>query len=544
MPAKFRQYRFALSLDCRTFLVAREQEDEKKPTEHDGFFDMLRTAVETIEVGVTGIAGRYAVNGSASGDAVSFHLRNDAELRKGREPKHDDGDENRKCRALSENLQRPSDCEQENEDGPGRESFIVQCAKTLCDDGSGGVSIRNGTERSPGGDREKEQSAEPDDKSQPDNGAKQGFHATQGTGCREQGTGQSPKLPAGAGGYRVVGFNGIVRRMKESFVLPVLLAVGWVGGVPSTARAQTLLVANQVDRTVSVIDMKTGDQDTVAEGIEGQWGHEIAVAKDGRTAYLPIYGNSGVGKPGIDGQKMLVIDLGLRTVTGVVNFGHGVRPHLPVVDQASGMLYVTTELDDAVTEIDPQTLRIVGKVPTGQKESHMLVLSHDGKLGYTANVGPGTVSVLDMAGRTTVAVIPVAPIVQRIAISRDDRLVFTSDQTSPRLAVIDTAGKRVQSWVDLPGLGYGSATTPDGKWLLVAIPGKDEVAVVDLGAMKVARTVPVAADPQEILVPPDGRVAYVSCIKTGQVAAIDLDQWKVQKLLDAGKGADGLGWAP
>lgn len=155
MPAKFRQYRFALSLDCRTFLVAREQEDEKKPTEHDGFFDMLRTAVETIEVGVTGIAGRYAVNGSASGDAVSFHLRNDAELRKGREPKHDDGDENRKCRALSENLQRPSDCEQENEDGPGRESFIVQCAKTLCDDGSGGVSIRNGTERSPGGDREK-----------------------------------------------------------------------------------------------------------------------------------------------------------------------------------------------------------------------------------------------------------------------------------------------------------------------------------------------------------------------------------------------------
>jgi len=70
------------------------------------------------------------------------------------------------------------------------------------------------------------------------------------------------------------------------------------------------------------------------------------------------------------------------------------------------------------------------------------------------------------------------------------------------------------------------------------------VAVVDLGAMRVVRTVPVAAAPQEILVRPDGRVAYVSCETTGQVAAIDLTQWKVEKLIDAGKGADGLGWAP
>ncbi len=29
----------------------------------------------------------------------------------------------------------------------------------------------------------------------------------------------------------------------------------------------------------------------------------------------------------------------------------------------------------------------------------------------------------------------------------------------------------------------------------------------------------------------------------GKVAAIDLAQWKVAKLIDAGKGDDGLGWA-
>jgi YVTN family beta-propeller protein len=333
--------------------------------------------------------------------------------------------------------------------------------------------------------------------------------------------------------------------MKKNLALCLLLGVVGVGVMARNADAQTLLVANQADRTVSVIDPASGQEiATIGEEVPGQWGHEIAGSADGHTAFLPIYGNSGVGKPGIDGQKLLVIDLGLQQVKGVINFGHGVRPHQPVLDAAHGLLYVTTELDDAITVIDPQSLQIVDKIPTGQKESHMLVLSHDGRMGYTANVGPGTVSVLDMMGRKTVAVIPVAGEVQRIAISRDDRLVFTSDVKQPRLAVIDTAAKQVKTWVDLPGMGYGAAATQDGKWLLLAIPAKNEVAVIDLGSLQVARTVNVAADPQEILIRPDGKVAYVSCEGTGQVAAIDLAEWKVEKLISAGKGADGLGWAP
>ncbi len=153
---------------------------------------------------------------------------------------------------------------------------------------------------------------------------------------------------------------------------------------------------------------------------------------------FPIYGSTGVGKPGIDGHEMLFIDIASRKIVGNIDFGHGVRPHLPVLDPATGMLYVTTELDKSVTIVDPKTRKIVGAVPTGQDESHMLAISHDGKRGYTANVGPGTVSVLDMAGRKTLAVIPVSKHVQRISISNDDKLVFTADQTKPELVVIDT----------------------------------------------------------------------------------------------------------
>ena len=69
----------------------------------------------------------------------------------------------------------------------------------------------------------------------------------------------------------------------------------------------------------------------------------------------------------------------------------------------------------------------------------MLIVSRDGKRGYTANVEPGTVSVLDMTARKTIAVIPISGMTQRIAMSRDGSMVFTADQTKPQIAVIDTA---------------------------------------------------------------------------------------------------------
>jgi DNA-binding beta-propeller fold protein YncE len=303
-----------------------------------------------------------------------------------------------------------------------------------------------------------------------------------------------------------------------------------------------LLVANQGDHNLSLIDPSAGKQ-VAAIPVDGVTGHEVAVSPDGKIAYVPIYGDSGVGRPGTDGTKISVIDLASRKVVHTIDFGHGVRPHCAIYDQSSGMLYVTTELDKSISIIDPKTLTIVGSVPTGQEQSHMLALSRDGSRGYTANVGPGTVSVLDMKARKTLAIIPISKGTQRIAISRDDSMVFTADQVKPQLAVIDTATNKVKTWVPLPGVGYGTAPTLDGRWLLVALRSSKQVAVVDLKTMQVAKTIDVPDGPAEILIAPNGKTAYVACNAKSQIAEIDLGQWKVARVIDAGKTADGLAWA-
>jgi DNA-binding beta-propeller fold protein YncE len=322
----------------------------------------------------------------------------------------------------------------------------------------------------------------------------------------------------------------------------VFAVFAFAQGHAAKTGAPLLLVANQHDHNLSLIDPTAGKQ-VATVPVDGVTGHEVAASPDGKTAYVPIYGDSGVGRPGTDGSKLSVIDLPSRKLVHTIDFGHGVRPHCAIYDRNSGMLYVTTELDKTVSIIDPKTLKIVGSVPTGQEQSHMLVLTRDGSKGYTANVGPGTVSVLDMKGRKTLAIIPVSKNTQRIAISPDDSMVFTADQTKPQLAVIDTATNKVKTWVPLPSVGYGTAPTPDGRWLLVALRTSKQVAVVDLRTMKVAKTLDVPDGPAEVLIAPGGKTAYVACNSKDQVAEIDLGQWKVSRVIDAGKDADGMAWA-
>ncbi|HEY1764113.1 MAG TPA: YncE family protein [Opitutaceae bacterium] len=303
-----------------------------------------------------------------------------------------------------------------------------------------------------------------------------------------------------------------------------------------------LVVANKGDATLSIVDVTVGLQiATVPE--DAKTGHEVAVSPDGKRAFVPIYGSAGVGQPGTDGQLIREISLTSHSIAGTLDFHKGVRPHKVVFGPVNGLLYVTTELENSITIINPRNLKIVGSIPTGSPQSHMLAITHDGHRGYTCNVKPGSVSVLDLDENKLITTIPVSPIAQRIALSADERLAFTADQTAARLAVIDTQANAVTSSIPLPGLAFGTAATPDGRWLVAALPALSMVALIDLNSMTVSRTLNVPKAPQEVLIRPDGGVAYVSCDASGQIAVIDLARWRLERLIAVGPVCDGLAWA-
>jgi YVTN family beta-propeller protein len=301
-----------------------------------------------------------------------------------------------------------------------------------------------------------------------------------------------------------------------------------------------LVVANQYEHSVQIVDPeKRAAISKISVGVNG---HEVVVSKDGRFAYVPIYGNSGVGKPGTDGSTIDVIDVQVGKLAGSIDLGKPLRPHRAEFGP-DGLLYVTAELAKAVDVVDPSTRKVLAEIPTGQEQSHMLILSPDGRRGYTANVSAGSVSVLDLAKRSLITTIPVAKSVQRISISPDGARVFTHDQDASRIAVIDTATNKIASWIELPDAAYASEPTRDGRWLLALSMVADRLFVVDLQTQKVVRSLEVPKGSSEILVRPDGEVAYVSGTRAGKIAVINLRSWEMRESIELTPGVDGLAWA-
>lgn len=303
------------------------------------------------------------------------------------------------------------------------------------------------------------------------------------------------------------------------------------------ASAGLLLVANQVSHTLLVVDPDSGKQ--LAVVTLGVNDHEVVASPDGRFAYAPIYSNVGLGVAGTNGQTIDVVDIAAGKLAYSIDLGKPVRPHKAVF-ASDGLLYVTAELENAIYVVDPATRKVIGSIPTGEPQSHMIAIHGD--RGYTANVDTGTVSVLDLKQRKLISEIHAADNIQRISVSPDGSWVFTHAKDK-RVIVIDAASNRVKTSIPMPATPYSSAVSNDGKFLVVLFPSEPRAVVVDLSTYKIVREVELPRAATEMLMDPRGGIAYISCFSSGQIAVLNLNTWKVERMIDLSAGVDGLAWA-
>lgn len=329
--------------------------------------------------------------------------------------------------------------------------------------------------------------------------------------------------------------------------------------------AGRLLVVEKGDRSIGVVDLDSGRR---IGGVRasGFVPHEVVATADGKRAFVPVYGDANVGQPGTDGRTIDVLDLRelddkkVKDDKGqhvTIDLGDDARPH-DVALGVEGRVYVTTESLRTVTILDPETHEVVQSVKTGHDQSHMVALSSDGRFAYTANVDPGSVSVLDLGSGTLVQMVKFGTRINRISIAPDDSAVYVADQNAPRLGILDTAEWTIR-WVELPTIGYGTAPTVDGARLVIGFRPTSQVGILDLASGEVTHLLDVPPTPQRVVIPPprtweeerertasDERqedYAYVTCDDADVVVEIDLAAGEVRREIGVGSTPDGLAWS-
>ena len=306
-----------------------------------------------------------------------------------------------------------------------------------------------------------------------------------------------------------------------------------LAALASAAGAETLVVGNKGEDTVSLIDLETGRQRARIE--TGKWPHEVAISPDGKTAAVVSYGAASID----------LIEIVGRRRSSTIDLGDNSKPH-GLAWLSDGRIVATTEGSRAIVVVEPGARR-VRAIATGQEGTHMLAISPDGARAYTANMGAGSVSVIDLRAMRKLRDIAIGGQPEGIALTPDGRQLWIADRQRDSITVFDSANFRRLAAIPVGKTPIRIAISPDGRRAVTSNYGGGDLSVIDVPKRTLARTIKVSGAPDfqqvTILFSRDGKRLYVAETGASLVAELEWPSGRLLGRLGVGRGGDGLGIA-
>jgi YVTN family beta-propeller protein len=319
-----------------------------------------------------------------------------------------------------------------------------------------------------------------------------------------------------------------------------------VPGAMLAADTGTLIVLNKSDHEAALVNPET--LEVIAKLPTGKGPHEAAVSPDGRYAYVSNYGSFQIFREGErpqmqPGNTITVLDLKSRAVKATFELGDYRSPHGIVVSRDGSRIWVTTEGAQAVLELDARDGKILKAWKTDQRTSHMLVPTLDEKKLYVANIGSGSVTVIERDADKVIS-IPTGAGAEGIDITPDGRQVWVTNRAAHTISVLNADTAAVLYTFESGGtMPIRVKFTPDGKQAWVSNARSSLVTVFDAATRQLIGKIEVGAVPVGIQMTPDGKRAFVANTNDNKVTVIDVAERKVLRSFTTGTEPDGMAWA-
>jgi YVTN family beta-propeller protein len=206
-------------------------------------------------------------------------------------------------------------------------------------------------------------------------------------------------------------------------------------------------------------------------------------------------------------------------------------------------LLVLNKTENTMAIIDPVSLKVLGRVPTGTGP-HEVIASADGKLAYVANYGNqqtlgNSISIIDIAARKEIKRVELGALFRPHGIVEAGGKIYFTAEVNRAIARYDPVTARVD-WI----MGTGQTAThmlvitPDGKRAYTANIASDTVTAIELNAPpgpKQITQISVGKQPEAIDISPDGRELWVGQNGDGSISIIDIATNKVKETVKVGE---------
>lgn len=303
--------------------------------------------------------------------------------------------------------------------------------------------------------------------------------------------------------------------------------------------SQSLLILSKTERTLAIVDPVS--LKVIARAPVGPDPHEVIASADGKFAYVTNYGGGAY-------NTIAVIDLVEQKALPSIDLGALRGPHGIVF--AGGKVWFTAEAANVIGSYDPTTKKVDFVFGTGQRRTHMLIVTDALAPIYTTNIGSGTLGVIEKvalrAGRDDwdQTIIPVGKGPEGFDLTPDGKEIWVANSQDGTVSIIDIASKKVTQTLEANVRGANRLKfTPDGKRAFISTLSGSDVTIIDAATRREVKRIKLGRGAAGIQMQPDGTRAYVACTPDDYVAVIDLKALEVIGRIDAGKQPDGMAWA-
>jgi DNA-binding beta-propeller fold protein YncE len=327
------------------------------------------------------------------------------------------------------------------------------------------------------------------------------------------------------------------RRYFSIGIAALFAASAATAQAPVRPVGDVLFVANKAEGSVSRIRLIDGREETRDAACKTP--HELALSPDGAHLAVGCY----------DGSTIEILRAADLENVATVTLGDGARPH-GVVWHANGDLYASAEGRKSVFRVrNPiSDAREITEFSTGKEGSHMIAVSADARHAWTADLGSGTVTRVDLVTRRAPQSVETGKGTEGLALSPDGSALLVSAREEDKLQELDPQTLEVRRTITTGRFPLRAAVHPTGRWVVTSNLRDGSLSVIDAQTGAVARTIRVSGveGTQQVTLAFDASGDRLYAAETGinKIAEIDFASGMVLGRLSGGAGGDGLAILP
>ncbi len=161
------------------------------------------------------------------------------------------------------------------------------------------------------------------------------------------------------------------------------------------------------------------------------------------------------------GSSLLKVDVASQSVVGTIALPRRSMPQDVKLSPDGKVFYVADMVHNGVWEVDGDTMKVLGFLPTG-KGAHGLYVSRDAKQLYVSGRNEGTVSVVDLASRQVVATwrLPGGGSPDMGNVSVDGKVLWLTGRYNSEVYAIDTTTGKLLARIPVDHGPHGLAVWP------------------------------------------------------------------------------------